>query len=773
MLQAIGTIKRLQHQAPPLQPVSRREELPLSFAQERLWILHQLEPDAPDYHTATAYRIVGPLNVAALAQSLNEIARRHEILRTTFPSIGGRPVQAIAAALTIENAQSEHSSLLVLDLQDLPESKRETEALRLVAEEIKRPFRLAEGPVLRASLLQLEQEESILLIVSHQIVFDGQAWVVFNRELSVLYEAFSAREPSPLAELPIQYADFAVWQREWLRGEVLEALVAYWNQQLGASFPLLALPTDRPQSTVQTCQSGSQPLALSKTLTKSLKALSQQEGVTLFTTLLAAFKTLLHLYTAQEDILVFTAAVGRNQLEIRRLIGLFSNLLPLRTDFSGNPTFRELLRRVRQVVLGAYAHQDLPFEQMVEALQFERGLNHTSPFQVTFIFKNAPSRPLELSGLSSSPLEVDTGTTKVDLGLLMVDTDQGLTGALTYKTDLFNAATIRRMHEHFQALLQGIIADPDQCLSDLRCLTETDRQQSITKHCAVQTSYSKVNDRPLRTSDHSSPHLERIPIAPRDELEHQLTQIWEEVLDVQPIGVGDDFFDLGGHSLLLARLLARIEKGFDRHVDLRTFLQVPTVEQLANILRESGSLAFQSSGAKIQPVVGKQMKDTLWIGLKNRFLQVIALYGPGGWSTRVWLHRMRGIRIGDDVFIGLGVIIEGAYPGLVWIGDRVFIGVRSVVIGHFGGAGPRTRFSSEYSVRIEDDVYIGPGVVILPSVTIGHGAVVTAGSIVNRSIPPRTMVQGNPAEPVAQCGIPLVGNSYDKFIHSVRPIKDG
>ena len=778
MLHAIGTIKRLQRQAPPLQPVSRERDLPLSFAQQRLWFLHQLEPDSPAYNSARAYRVTGPLNVAALAQSLDEIVRRHEILRTTFATIEGRPVQVIAPAMTLRHSPgSPHqlSTLPVIDLGHLPAPEREPEAMRLLTREIQQPFNLAQGPLLRVTLLRLGQEEHALLLVTPHILFAGQAWGGFNQELSALYQAFAAAKPSPLPELPIQYADFAAWQREWLRGEVLETLFSYWKEQLAEGFSPLALPTDRPRPAVETFRGASQSLTLSKTLSEALKTLSQQEGVTLFTTLLAAFQTLLHRYTAQEDVLVFSSAVGRNRIEIRELIGLFTNLFPLRTDFSGDPSFRELLGRARQVVLGAYAHQDLPFEQLMEVLQFERGPDHTSPFQVMFIFHNAPSPPLELSGLTVSPLQVDTGTTKFDLSLLMADTERGLSGTLTYKTDLFDAATITRMLEHFQTLLEGIVAtaeSPDQRLSDLPCLTEAERRHLFARRDDSQVDYAKVGDRILSTLDQVRSEPGKTFVAPRDNLELQLAGIWEDVLGIRPIGVRDNFFDLGGHSLLLARLFARTEKVFDKNLSPMTFFLAPTIEQLARMLREEEPSVLWFSQVKPQPGGAKRVKDTWWTGLKNRCLQAIALYAPGAQTMRVWLHRMRGVKIGHNVFIGTAVIIEPAFPQLVSIGDNVAISVRSVIIAHFGGTAEKARYNDEPSVRIEDNVFIGPGVIVLPNVTIGRGAVVAAGSVVNSSIPPHTMVQGNPAEPIAHCGIPLTGNSYGQFVRNLRPIQE-
>ena len=468
--------------APPMLPLPRDRELPLSFAQERLWFLDQLEPDSPAYNIPAAVRIRGSLNVTALEQSVNDIVRRHKALRTTFATVDGEPVQVIAPAKPL--------SLVSLDLRALPEDEREAEALRLATEEAQRPFDLAQGPLLRATLLRLGEEEHIALLTMHHIASDGWSMGVLIREVAALYQAFSTGEPSPLPELPIQYADFAVWQRQWLQGEVLEAQLAYWKQQL-ADIPVLELPTDRPRPAIQTSRGAHQSLELSQTLTEALKALSRQEGVTLYMTLLAVFKALLHRYTGQDDIVVGSPIANRNRTEIEGLIGFFVNTLVLRTDLSGDPSFRELLGRVREVALGAYAHQDLPFEKLVEELQPERDMSHTPLFQVMFVFQNTPMEVLELPDLTLSPLEIETRIAQFDLALFMEDIEQGLIEVLEYNTDLFDAATIARLLGHFQALLESIVANPDQRLSDLPLLTEAERRQLLVEWNDTQAEYPK------------------------------------------------------------------------------------------------------------------------------------------------------------------------------------------------------------------------------------------------------------------------------------------
>ncbi len=467
--------------APPILPVPRDGNLPLSFAQQRLWFLDQLMPGSA-YNSPGAFRIESSIDVALAERIVNEIVRRHEVLRTTFRSIAGQPIQVIAPALTLPVA--------VVDLGSLPEPKREAEVRRLAAEEAQRPFDLAQGPLLRVTLLRLGDQEHVFLVTMHHIISDGWSIGVFIREAVALYGAFSNGAPSPLYELPIQYADFAVWQRDWLQGEVLESQLGYWRQQL-ADISVLQLLTDRPRPAVQTSLGKRQSVTLPETLSEALKALSRQEGATLFMTLLAAFKILLHRYTSQDDLVVGTPIANRNRLEIDGLIGFFVNTLVLRTDLAGNPSFRELLRRVREVCLGAYARQDLPFERLVEELHLERDLSRHPLFQVMFVLENVSLRAAELPGLTLSAIEVDSETALFDLTLQIIDAKQGLTAAFVYNTDLFEDATIARMLGNFQTLLEAVVGDPEQRLSNLALLTDAERQQLLVEWNDNKTDYPR------------------------------------------------------------------------------------------------------------------------------------------------------------------------------------------------------------------------------------------------------------------------------------------
>jgi amino acid adenylation domain-containing protein/non-ribosomal peptide synthase protein (TIGR01720 family) len=457
-------------QVPPIKRVPRDRVLPLSFAQQRLWFIDQFEPGSPFYNILIAVRLSGPLNVVALEQTLNEIIRRHEALRTSFETVAGQPVQIIAATAT--------ARLSIIDLSEWPEANREAEVQRQANEEARRAFDLSQGPLLRATLLRLDEKEHVILFTMHHIVSDGWSMNVLVREVGTLYEAYLGKHPVHLEELPIQYADYSAWQSEWLQGDVLEEQLSYWRKQLDGAPSVIELPTDRPRPAVQSFRGAQQSVLFSQSLSEKLKALSNQEGVTLFMTLLAAFQALLSRYSGQKEIVVGTPIANRHRAETENLIGFFVNTLVLRSDFAGNPNFRKLLSQTRDVCLGAYAHQDVPFERLVEELQPERSLSHTPLFQVMFALQQAPLA-LELPDVTLSPLQADSGTSKFDLTLELVDTKQGLAGVLQYSTDLFDAATIKRMLKHFEALLDGLVANPERPIADLPLLTDSERQQLL------------------------------------------------------------------------------------------------------------------------------------------------------------------------------------------------------------------------------------------------------------------------------------------------------
>ena len=445
---------------------------PASFAQQRLWFLDQLVDNKALYNMPAALRLRGQLDVEAMEQSLVEIVARHEALRTTFEVIDEELMQLIHAEGTV--------ALPLIDLQAVDATVREQEITRLANEEAQFAFDLVRGPLLRTTLLKVDEQEHVLLVTMHHIISDGWSTAILIRELSALYAAFQSGEPSPLPELPLQYGDYAESQLEWMSGELLEEQLAYWQKQLAGELSVLQLPTDYPRPPKQSHRGAHVKFELSKELTEGLKALSQREGVTLFMTLFAAYNTLLHRYTGQEDLLVGTPVAGRNQEELEQVIGLFVNTLVLRTDLSGNPTFRELLKRVRQVAFGAFEHQEVPVEKLVEDLQPERNMSYSPLFQTMFVLQNVSLSTLTLPGLTLEVLESEHGTAKFDLLMDMVEEKGRLQGSLQYSVDLFDAATVERMIEHFRVMLQGIVAAPDKHVAFLPLLNEVEREQLLT-----------------------------------------------------------------------------------------------------------------------------------------------------------------------------------------------------------------------------------------------------------------------------------------------------
>ncbi|WP_375504352.1 amino acid adenylation domain-containing protein [uncultured Nostoc sp.] len=424
--------------------IANRESVPLSFAQQRVWFLEQLEPNSPAYIISNALRLTGEFNASILQQALNAIVIHHEALRTNFiTSPDGSPIQVIGKPRPVE-------------LKIIKVTQEQVQSL--LNQESQRPFNLESDLMLRACLLQIDEQEQILLLVMHHIASDGWSMGILWQQLASLYEALLSDKPSPLAKLPIQYADFAVWQHQWLSGEVLSSQINYWKTQLAGANTVLELPTDRPRPPVQTYQGAAQSLVLPQTLSASLIELSRQEGVTLFMTLLAAFGTILHRYSGQEDILIGSPIAGRNRSEIEGLIGFFINTVVLRTDFSGNPSFRSVLNRVRQMALGAYAHQDMPFEKLVEELQPERDTSRNPLFQVWFNMLNLKDIQLELPGVAIEPVSMLETASKFDLTLYVTEKNQGIQLDLVYNTDLFSSERMMEMLHQFHHLLNQIIA---------------------------------------------------------------------------------------------------------------------------------------------------------------------------------------------------------------------------------------------------------------------------------------------------------------------------
>ncbi len=470
-------------QAPPLLPVPRKPYMPTSFAQRRLWFLDRFHPGLPLYNIHTAVHLDGVLNRGALADALNEMARRQESLRTTFQLVDGEPMQVIAAVKEI--------ALPVVDLSEMPEGDRAEALNRIVQEEKLGPFDLSMGPLLRIKLLCQASDQHILLITMHHIISDGWSMEVLFRELEGLYTSFCSTQQRSMPDLPVQYADYAVWQHAWLEGETIENHLNYWKEVLRGAPPVLELPMDHPRPASQRYHGGRHSAAMPLTLSEGLKNLSLQEGVSLFMTLSAAFQVLLHRYTGCEDIVVGSPVAGRNHAEIENLIGFFVNTVALRTDFAGDPTFKELLRRVREVALGAFEHQDLPFEKLVEALNPERQESHHPLIQVMFALQRTRAPSVAASRWTIMPERAATGYAKFDLTLFINVNREGIVATVEYSSDLFDRTTMERMLGHFQTLLEGIVSSPERRVSALPLLGELERHQLLAMGNCTVTHHPK------------------------------------------------------------------------------------------------------------------------------------------------------------------------------------------------------------------------------------------------------------------------------------------
>ncbi|MDB6100268.1 MAG: Non-ribosomal peptide synthetase component [Gammaproteobacteria bacterium] len=482
LAQRVEALKRQKRrlEIPPLHPVAHDQHLPLSFAQERLWVLDRLEPENPLYNVCHSVRVPAALDPTVLEQTLNEIARRHQALRTTFRWTGDEPVQVIAPSLSVP--------LVVTDLTSLPSDQREATARQLGLDDVNQPFNLAAGPLIRARLFKLGDTDHVLLVCTHHIVSDGWSMGVLWQELAIIYEAYAAARPSPLPDLTVQYADYAVWQRQVLSDRVLEQQLSYWTEQLeGAG--VLDLPTDRPRPPEQTFRGARLSVLISQEQVKQLEALGRKEGATLFMTLLATFSVLLSRYSGQQDIVLGSPIAGRTNADVERLIGLFVNTILLRTDLSGDPSFRGLLARVREAAMGAYAHQDVPFEKLVAELKPERDLSRNPLFQVMLILQNMPAVAQTLTCVRTVAFLMPVVSAKFDLTVIAAQAADGLRVAFEYSTDLFDQSTVERMAQHFKCLLQGVVDNPSAAISELPLLTRAERQQILIDWNSTRAPY--------------------------------------------------------------------------------------------------------------------------------------------------------------------------------------------------------------------------------------------------------------------------------------------
>ncbi|HUI06172.1 MAG TPA: condensation domain-containing protein [Verrucomicrobiae bacterium] len=550
--------------------------LPLSFGQERLWLSEQSGPGNVAYNLPFGFRLRGPLDVGALEAALNEVVRRHQALRATFAWDNGEPFQTIAAQLSLR--------LPIADLLSVAADQREAEALRLAIEEIRVPFDLERGPLVRARLVRLAQDDHILVVTVHHIISDCPSLETLFDELSVFYGDFHAGRTPQLPPNPLRYAEYIQWQRDQMQnGESAEHL-DFWEKQLVGAPPALDLPMARPRPPRQTFHGARLEFELPADVSEAVRALTRREGVTLFMTLLAAFQTLLHRYSGQEDIVVGTAAANRYRSDSGRVIGCFANNIPLRTSFAGGPGFIELLRRVRDMAIEAYAHGEMPFQRVVETVQPPRDVSRNPLFQHTFVVhEGAFEDYVALEGLSVSRFPLPRETVTTDLALAVIDGRSYFRATIDFNTDLFDDETIRRMGKHYQNLLEGIVADPSERIGNLPLLTSVGRPQPGS----APRSSASVDTNAV--------------VGPRTGTEQALANIWAGVLKVNRVGVRDNFFELGGHSLLAVRLFAQIKKLTGKDLPLVTLFQAPTVEKLAAILDAESWEAPWASLVPIKP----------------------------------------------------------------------------------------------------------------------------------------------------------------------------
>jgi thioesterase domain-containing protein/acyl carrier protein len=541
--------------------------LPATVGQQGFWYLDQLQPGNPAYNIAVRFHLQGSLDPKKLECALNDIVARHEALRTLFAVQEGVPVQVISSRLSID-----------LKLDDVrtgsaQESRQRADAL--AKEEASRRFDLGKGPLIRARLIRQGGEEHMLLVTIHHIVADGWSIGILTRELAAFYDSRCSGRDSPLPDLTIQCGDFAIWQEEWLQSQDLSKQIDYWRQKL-AKLPLLEIPSDRPRAATQTFRGSIESILLPKDLTNAIGKLAHREKVTPFTVMLAVFKVLLRQCTNQDDIYVGSVFAGRPRVELEPLIGMFINPLVLRTDLSGDPSFVELLPRVRDTVLQAFANQDVPFERVVEAVQPRRDPSRHPVFQINFLYQRDFVQPFEASGLTMTPIPSVSPGSIYDLNFFMVERADGWRTSCEYNTDLYQVTTIRRMLRQFEDLLEQITAKPNGRIAafTLKLPDPQDRP-------AVPTNKANA---PIAQSLPPSCLAKSTYVAPRNETEGRLVEIWERILGAQGLGVTADFFDSGGHSLLAARLIAQIQKAFGTQLSLATLLQAPTIEALAERL---------------------------------------------------------------------------------------------------------------------------------------------------------------------------------------------
>lgn len=610
---------------------------PATVGQQGFWYQDQVDPGNTALNIAVRFQLHGRLRTAVLERALNEIVQRHEPLRTIFAAVDGQPVQVVATEVTIP--------LPVTDLRAVPEATRLARSEELTLEEGRRSFSLSDGPLLRAALLRLGDEDHVLLITVHHIVCDGWSIGLITDELGALYDAFSKEQGSPLPELPLQYGDFSIWQKQWLEFATVKEQLSYWTERL-AALPLLEVPTDRPRPTIATSDGSIVSVLLPKALTGTLQELSGRQGCTFCMLALAALKILLQRATGKDDIFVGSLVAGRTRVELEPLIGLFVNPIVFRTSLSGDPTFFELLSRVRDTMVGAMEHQDVPFERIVGAVQPKRDPSRHPIFQINFIYQRDFVRPLQVSGLTLTALPSKSPGAIYDLNFFMVERADGWRASCEYNTNLYDAATVQQMLARFQALLEAIAADPARPISEIPMLTAQDRSLLLSR--------SDAGNSAARPQNHAGT-TEQAHLAPRNDMETRLSKIWEELLGETGISINADFFDMGGHSMLAARMLAQTQREFGRRMSLASFLQGPTIESFAARIQDDSDRNRREQVHAIQPrgtlpplfVVTSQPR--LYRALAHRMGPDQPMFGLMGLDLPIPIDRATGKEIASSL----------------------------------------------------------------------------------------------------------------------------
>jgi acyl carrier protein len=721
---------------------------PTWFYRQTCWIEDSVGSENTLYNFPMAVRITGALDVAILRESLLEVQRRHDVLRSVFRPLNGHIFQVIVAPREL--------ALDVVDLANLPQPARDAQLASRMCEEAGSPFELATNPLLRARLFRLGVAEYVLQLTTHHLVCDDWSSGILITELFAFYDFFAAGAGERLPALAFRYGDFVRWRERRAQDDAPRQ--ALWKSKLSGGKGFYHLRPDSPRPLKRTGRGARVNVALPTQLETALRRLGQQHKVTFFMVLLAGFQSLLHLLSAETDVGVGTCAANRPLPEVEKLVGRFANDLLVRTDYSGDPSFRDVLSRTRDAALEGYSYQDLPFGAVLEELVPIANPSATPLFQSIFILQNAPKTNSHNSAITAERILFDTGTAKYDLAV-WVRMEGGVDLTFEYNRDLFREETITSMTEDYQAVLAAMAADPDKRVSEIR------------------SRLGMMQAEPDGST--SSPQGGTRAVPPPQEIEAELKTLWREVLGVEEIRVTDDFFELGGDSLRVTQLLRRVEQRFGAPLLLGSLFSLRTIQQQALAIaqrrgREASADSVRSADESLAPTMNEstfasRVSSTHKSVLRrafNRLLHLLCRFLPGATTVRPFLHRLRGVRIGKDVWIGDDVYLENEYPECVEIHDGVMLGLRSTIVAHTSGAG---------KVIIGRNAFIGTGSTVVTAgnrpLVIGEGAVLMASSLVTGNIAANTLYGRDPVKPLARVTKPFTAcTTYEEFMATLRPL---